>query len=100
MVSGGFTFVAGQLRSDLDVDFAAANEPEIVKGVLTSKARRVTPARRAVRHACLFQIEVVGVSAHKPTCSKAWLSSLALGHQRQGRGYLGEPTPTWAQDQV
>lgn len=37
VVSGGFTFVTEYFRQDLDLDFAAANELEIVDGVLTGR---------------------------------------------------------------
>ncbi len=37
VVSGGFTFVTDRFRQELDLDFAAANELEIVDGVVTGR---------------------------------------------------------------
>jgi phosphoserine phosphatase len=37
VVSGGFTFVTDRFRKELDLDFAAANELEVVDGVVTGR---------------------------------------------------------------
>jgi len=37
VVSGGFTFVTDRFRQELDLDFAAANELEVVDGVVTGR---------------------------------------------------------------
>ena len=47
IVSGGFTQITDRLAADLGIDFAAANELEIVDGRLTGRHRR--PGRRPGR---------------------------------------------------
>jgi phosphoserine phosphatase len=49
VISGGFTFAANRLKDELGLDYAYANELEVVDGVLTGRVvgEIVTPQRKA-----------------------------------------------------
>ena len=49
VISGGFTFAANVLKRDLQLDYAFANELEVVDGLLTGRVvgAIVTPERKA-----------------------------------------------------